>query len=186
MQNRIITLLNLVLALIIFGCVYYLVYEASYETPPEIRQMERALEATEVEVSPSGAETTMRAETIFAPRPAQVAINADYPNLRKDFMQPVYSPTPTPTPPPPPPPPPPMINEAVYSWRIISMDTDQVELIEERNQEVFTLRVGGPGRTATDKRGQQMEVILKEVDLNELKATLTLKNHPEQTHVIAY
>ena len=164
MNQRILTLINLLLLIICAGCIYYLA-TATYYEPKEIRQVRGELEKIESSYEP---------ETPITP-PGDVS---PYPplNLKKTIlMKELYTPTPTPEPSPSPTPEPPDLYSAVVSWQMISIiDETTVEFEETRAEEadIFIMEVGGPPRTATDKKERELEVRLLSVDLDEFTATV--------------
>lgn len=156
-QDRILTIVNLILVLLAGACIWYIV-SVPYIEPAEIRNVR----------------DTLRKMTTYDP-PVVTGDGTDaqlYSALDKRFMQPLYSPTPTPTPTPSPTPKPPDLHQGTAAWKIQSMDTESVDFLEERLGEFFSMTLRGPGRETQDAQGQTMQVILDAIDFETMSVTL--------------
>ncbi len=172
MTDRILTWVNVLLALVSVGFLYYIL-TAKYEEPAEIAAARAVIARTETDYAPG---------TGIAPAPPAGVIARPSTAIRAEMMKSIYTPTPTPTPTPSPTPQPPILEQAVLPWHIqeISSDGQTVIFLDERsNTETITLKVGGPpyeGPLAVDQSGRQVPVTLQSIDLGEAKASLVFQD----------
>jgi hypothetical protein len=159
MPERILTIVNVVLILVSGACIVVLA-TSHYEKPTEVATMEQMLTG--------GPAPEPIAETAIEAPPVKL-----YSNLDRPFMKPLYTPTPTPTPRPAPTPPPPKLAEAVMHWQIRSLDPGEALFVDDRDNSMFTLKVGGPPREGRDGRNLPIPVTLQAVDQQNLSVTFT-------------
>lgn len=159
MQNRLLTLINVLLVLVCAGCIYYLV-NYSYQEP----NIEKIASVTET--NHGGPESS------YAPPSATpVGQTPEGPDPGKNVFRDLFTPTPTPEPTPTPTPAPPDLTTAVYGWQVTSLDEGKAGLKDKNGQE-FEMQVGGQPHESPDGSGRPVFIQLKAVDLEGMKVTL--------------
>lgn len=167
--ERLLMIVNLLLVCVCGASIYYLVTTGTGR-PNEVIEAERMLAKLD------GAETNFNPgnETAYA------IPSGEYRGVvKKQWMNDLYTPTPTPTPPPPTPVPEGKLAEGVYAWKVMSLDTNTADFIDERTKENFRMTVGGETRTVYDKHKRPVEVKLLKVDMSALNCTLGFKDQRE-------
>lgn len=145
-------LLNVLLLAVAGWLIYYLA-NSSYTPPPEVRDVE-VIEQMTPKPPP---------EDLTSARDAGM-------RLRKapNFMRVLFTLSPTPTATPPPTPTPIPLSVVLHSWQVLSLDDSGVDVLDQRTNEGFTLKLRGEP-VEVEFQGVKYAVTCCQIDLDKLE-----------------